>query len=440
MKKLWSGFDRVLRIQPDDSGDYRLRCRSIAAVAIILSLITLCISIAGLIFEEPSPKRLIGPTFILVNMSCIFLIRLTRRLTLPAIMAITGLILAASVYIVATGGLGGYATPIIMAVPLTMWLMFGIRHAQIASLASVVFIWLLYGLGFEGEQNLLAGAFIHTFVIGAVTLIIMAFAAFNHQLRNEVIEARDEAMRSARTKTEFLANMSHEIRTPLNGVMGMAQLLGKADLAPQEREYADIIHSSSFALLTIVSDILDFSKIEAGKLSIDPHPASINKILDDVCALMRPAAEKKGLAFHARQSGDGPDRLVVDAARLRQVLLNITANAIKFTEQGQVALMVSIRPDGEQALVTFQIVDTGIGVAEDRREAIFDQFSQADNSTTRKFGGTGLGLSISKSLTEAMGGEISLMSEESVGSAFKVSLRLPIAVAEDNVEVFQLAS
>lgn len=427
MSSFWNKVDHTLSIRVEDGADHILRCRSIAAIALLLSMAAGSISIAGLFFAEPSLKRIIGPAFILSNMVAIWILRQTHSPRWPAIITVAGLVLAVSTYILGTGGLAGFATPIIIAVPLSMWLLFGMREAQIASCGCVAFIWLLFVLSPEAASNLLGAAFIYTFVLGALTLIAMVFTAVNHQLRAEVTQARDEALHSAHAKAEFLANMSHEIRTPLNGVMGMAQLLQTSTLPPKEREYADIIHSSSYSLLTIVSDILDFSKIEAGKLSLEPHTCSLRDLSDDVVNLLRPAAEKKGLKLLTHLPASAPDRVIADAGRLRQILLNITGNAIKFTEAGRVVIRVEVEPVGSQANITFQVVDTGIGIPEEHQSTIFEEFSQGDSSTTRRFGGTGLGLSISRSLAEAMGGAIHLQSKPGIGSAFTIRLELPLA-------------
>jgi two-component system, sensor histidine kinase and response regulator len=259
-------------------------------------------------------------------------------------------------------------------------------------------------------------------------------ATINEQLAattERATEMAQIAQVANQAKSEFLANMSHEIRTPMNGVIGMAEMLLDAPLGHQQRDYAETIRDSVRALVTVINDILDFSKIEAGKLELDVTRVEMRDLLEDVARLISIQAHAKNLEVTAYVDPAVPEFVRGDAGRLRQVLINLCGNAVKFTQEGEVALSVSVAAqDADSTTLRFEVRDTGLGIPENRLHTLFKPFSQVDGSTTRRFGGTGLGLSIVKRLAEMMGGEAGVTSRQGTGSTFWFVARLAIAVAD----------
>ena len=244
----------------------------------------------------------------------------------------------------------------------------------------------------------------------------------------ELVQARDAAEAASRAKDEFLANMSHEIRTPMNGILGTLQLLQETEMKPSQQEFVRIAHTSAEGLLGILNDILDFSKIEARKLVLESIPVALRTMVEELTHLLaRPAAEK-GIVLSAEIDPALPALLLGDPTRIRQVISNLLTNAIKFTEGGRVTVRVVCAANyGSRAALRIEVTDTGIGIAKEKQAALFQSFTQADGSTTRKYGGTGLGLAIVRQLVLLMGGELGVESSPGHGATFWCALELPVA-------------
>ncbi len=276
------------------------------------------------------------------------------------------------------------------------------------------------------------------------------------QIEAELEKAKEVAIRENRAKSMFLASMSHEIRTPLNGVIGMVNILKETDLTPSQHEYLDIIDISGNNLLSIINDILDFSKIEAGQVELENIPFQPGQQVDEVIKMLHVKAEGKGLKLFYSISSDLPEIVKGDPVRFKQIIINLTNNAIKFTSEGSVTVeLKQVWEQPEKIMIRCNVIDTGLGISEEGKEKLFKEFSQTDASTTRRFGGTGLGLKISKDLARLMGGEIGVESTPGIGSTFwftvvfetiqktdvdrmeeearkKVPKEMPILLVEDN--------
>ncbi|MBF0311325.1 MAG: response regulator [Magnetococcales bacterium] len=255
-------------------------------------------------------------------------------------------------------------------------------------------------------------------------LVVFSDTTAFHRIKDELTRTSEMAQTANRAKSDFLANMSHEIRTPMNAILGMTDLLWETALLPDQRKYVHLSRCAGETLLSIINDVLDFSKIEAGRMELEQIDFDLGEELETCCEIMAPRAHGKGLELVWRMEGDVPARLVGDPVRLRQIFLNLVGNAVKFTESGYIELegrrAEPRSGDADGTWLEFSVRDTGIGIPSHRQGPIFDSFTQADNSTTRRFGGTGLGLSIVRRLVELMGGDVSVESREGEGAHFRI--------------------
>lgn len=291
------------------------------------------------------------------------------------------------------------------------------------------------------QTLLLAQPFVTAFLAaGGVIAACLRLVARGREQQREAEAAARRAQEADRAKSDFLATISHEIRTPLNAIQGCLQILETHGLTPSQARLLEVMGSSSSSLLGLIDDVLDISRLEAGQMELVTGPVSLERLLHELALTLAPSAEQKGLRLTLARGEDLPSRVITDGGRLRQILLNLLGNAIKFTDQGWVRLMVeNLAPTGEgragMVSLRFIVADSGIGIPADKLESIFLPFTQVDGSNTRKFGGAGLGLAIAQQLTRILGGTIEVESEPGVGSRFIVTLPLAVSSGEGEAPV-----
>ncbi len=318
--------------------------------------------------------------------------------------------------------------------PLYLWvivgngLRFGARFLLVGIVAGFLGFGSLLAFNPFWQSNLNIGIGL---LAGVVILPLFYLKVLNrsNQLNQRLEEELEKSKAAEKAKGDFLANMSHEIRTPMNGVLGMVEILGDTNLDPTQREQLTIIQRSADSLLNILNDILDYSKIASGKLEMEEIVLDLKETLQDVIRLLKPTAEDKGIELLFDFPDDQPKIFLGDPTRIRQIIFNLVGNGLKFTENGQVVISCRCSHRNERHNVIIDIKDSGVGIPEDRLEAIFEQFEQAENGTTRKFGGTGLGLAICRQLSALMGGEVTVRSILGVGTTFSVNLTLTPSTA-----------
>ncbi len=407
----------------------------IAAIFLVGLLLTVFL-LGGFGYLETHARLVFGGLFVFIITSFVLAIRLALNGRLEIARFIVVFLSVAAVYlaITLTGGFPrSVASPAIMISVVMCYCLYGWRislKTTCAMVGACLLQWFFIEQGWFHPPNFVSKTsldFNHVAVILATIAVTCAVLAILDVSNQRFIR---QANASSVSKTNFLANTSHEIRTPMNGIIGMTEVMMRTtDLDADQKMYMNAIHQSGTALMTIINDILDYSRLDAGRVEIQNNQFNLYTLIHEVRTLLTINAAEKNVILNLTYSGDQPQKFIGDAARIRQVIINLLANAIKFTENGQVDLNVKIVPADREANVRIEVIDTGIGIPKEKLSSIFERFTQAESGATQKHGGTGLGLSISEKLVSLMGGKIGVVSEQGVGSTFWFALNLEMADA-----------
>ncbi|NNE56624.1 MAG: hypothetical protein HKN36_00820 [Hellea sp.] len=432
-----SVHEKLLTAYEDDPES---QFRAANLLYIILAGYTLILCLLGLfIFSGPSmidadTRNIFAPLFILVGLFFGFCLQmvLNRKLELARTLVLGIVIVAVLSAVTLTGGFPRSMASVSVFIPIIMgYCLYGGRTGHSISILLTTFLlcqWFISkntGIVFPDHSSA-AMPEANMAITLAATLFIACLALAIFDISNrKYIKRANAAMVS---KTNFLSNTSHEIRTPMNGIIGMSEVMMRTTQLDQDQIiYMEAIHKSGTALMTIIEDILDYSRLEAGNVEIKQDPFDLFDLAKELQTLMSINAADKNVVVQCHYPADLPRKFIGDAGRIRQVLINLLGNAIKFTENGHVGITVSVEKTDIEAEVKIEIKDSGIGISAEKLPTIFEHFTQAESGTTQKFGGTGLGLSIAHKLVELMNGRIGVVSQEHVGSTFWISLPLPLA-------------